>query len=94
MKTSIDISELRKGANGDTVKELADFLDDKLANVKVDTSGSEVTIVYEEDYVLKRSYLRILLRKFLHKSDLKEDFRVIAGNEASFVLKKRREREE
>lgn len=93
MKTSIDITELRKGADGDTVKELADFLEDKLANVKVDTSGSEVAIVYEEDEALSRSYLRVLLRKFLHRSDLK-DFRVIAGREASFVLKQRREREE
>ena len=93
MKTSIDISELRKDADGDTVKELVDFLEDKLANVKVDTSGSEVTIVYEEEGVFSRSYLRVLLRKFLHKSDLK-DFRVIAGREVSFVLKKRREKQE
>jgi hypothetical protein len=93
MKTSIDISELRKDANGDTVKELADFLENKLANVEIDTSGSEVAIVYEEEGVFSRSYLRVLLRKFLHKSDLK-DFRVIAGKEASFVLKKRREKQE
>lgn len=93
MKTSIDISELRKDVNGDTVKELADFLEDKLANVQIDMSGSEVVIVYEEGAMFSRSYLRLLLRKFLHRSDLK-DFRVIAGSEASFVLKKRRETQE
>jgi hypothetical protein len=87
----IEISELRKKANGDTVKELADFLEEKLEGIEIDMTGSEITISYEgeEEKPLPRSYLRTLLRKFLHKADLK-DFRVISGREKAFVIKEKK----
>lgn len=88
-KTPIEISELRKEADGDTVKELADFLGEKLKDVEIDMTGSEVILSYEEEKPFSRSYLRVLLRKFLHKADLK-DFRVIAGKDESFVIKERK----
>ncbi|MGB9134999.1 MAG: 60S ribosomal protein L22 [Candidatus Bathyarchaeia archaeon] len=88
-KIPIQISELRKGADGDTVKELADFLRDKLEGVEVDMSGSEITLSQGEGKPFSRSYLRTLLRKFLHKAEL-EDFRVIAGKESSFVIKEKK----
>ncbi|UCE95911.1 MAG: hypothetical protein JSV51_09485 [Candidatus Bathyarchaeota archaeon] len=87
----IEISELRKKANGDTVKELADFLEEKLEGIEIDMTGSEITISYEEEEerTLPRAHLRTLLRKFLHKADLK-DFRVISGKENAFVIKEKR----
>ncbi len=88
-KTLVEISELRKLANGDTVKELADFLEEKLEDVEVEMTGSEIILNYEEAKLFSRSYLRTLLRKFLHKAELK-DFRVIAGKEDSFVIKERK----
>lgn len=89
-KTPIEISELRKLADGDTVKELADFLEEKLENVEIDMTGSEIIVGYEEEVKpFSRSHLRTLLRKFLHKADLK-DFRVIAGRENAFVIKQRK----
>ncbi len=88
-KTPIEISELRKGANGDTVKELADFLGKKLIGVEVEMTGSEIILNYEEEKQFSRSYLRTLLRKFLHKAELKE-FRVIAGKENAFVIKEKK----
>jgi hypothetical protein len=88
-KIPIEISELRKGTDGDTIKELADFLRDKLGGVEVDMSGSEITLNHEEEKPLSRSHLRTLLRKFLHKREL-EDFRVIAGREGSFIVKEKK----
>lgn len=88
-KIPIEISELRKGADGDKVKELADFLGEKLKGVDVEMTGSEIILNYEEEKSLSRSYLRTLLRKFLHKAELK-DFRVIAGEENSFVIKRKK----
>jgi hypothetical protein len=88
-KTPIEISELRKEADGDTVKELADFLGEKLKDVEIDMTGSEVILSYEEEKPFSRSHLRVLLRKFLHKADLK-DFRVIAGKDESFVIKEKK----
>lgn len=87
-KIPIEISEMRKSADGDTVKELADFLRERLEGVEVDMTGSEVILSFEEE-AFSRSYLRTLLRKFLHKAEL-EDFRVIAGKENSFVIKERK----
>jgi hypothetical protein len=81
---------LRELANGDTIKELADFLEEKLEGVEIDMTGSEVILSYaEEKKPFSRSYLRTLLRKFLHKIDLKE-FRVIAGKENAFIIKERK----
>ena len=88
-KIPIEISEMRKSADGDTVKELADFLRERLEGVEVDMTGSEVILSFEEEKPFSRSHLRTLLRKFLHKAEL-EDFRVIAGKENSFVIKERK----
>jgi hypothetical protein len=86
----IEIAELRKGADGDTVKELADFLGGKLQGVEVDMSGSEITLSPGEGTTLSRPHLRTLLRKFLHRAEL-EDFRVIAGKEGAFVIKEKKQ---
>ncbi len=89
-KTPIEISELRKRADGDTVKQLADFLEEKLEGVEVDMTGSEIILSYEEqEKLFSRSHLRVLLRKFLHRAELK-DFRVTAGREGAFVIKEKK----
>ncbi len=90
MRIPIEISELRKGADGDTVKGLADFLEERLEGFEVEMTGSEIALSYEEeDKQLSRPHLRVLLRKFLHREDLKE-FRVIGGRENAFVIKRKR----
>jgi hypothetical protein len=86
----IDVSELR-GVDGESVKELAEFLEEKI-QAKIDVGGNEITVKTEnEDIVLSKTHMRVLLRKFLHKSELKEDFRVISGGENVFMIKTRRE---
>ena len=89
-RTPIEISELRKLVSGDTVKELADFLEEKL-DIEIEMTGSEVILNYddEEEKPFSRSHLRTLLKKFLHKSDLK-DFRVIAGKENALIIKEKK----
>ena len=85
----IDVSELRS-FDGESVKALADFLESRLDGAVV-LAKKEVTLEFEEGKEASRSCLRLLLRKFLHKEELKEDFRVISGGENHFVMKERKE---
>jgi hypothetical protein len=87
--TIVDVSELQSFDN-DSVKALADFLEKKI-DATVTVSKKEVTLNFEEGKQASRSCLRLLLRKFLHKEELKMDFRVISGGENSFVMKERKE---
>jgi hypothetical protein len=45
----------------------------------------------EGEPVPKKAYLRVLLRKFLHQTELKEDFRVISTAGNILKIKLRRE---
>ena len=87
--TIVDVSELQS-FDSDSVKALADFLEKKIDGT-VTLSKKEVTLNFEEGKQPSRSCLRLLLRKFLHKEELKMDFRVISGGENSFVMKERKE---
>jgi hypothetical protein len=84
----VDVSELQS-FDDECVKLLADFLEGKL-DASVAASKNEVSMEFEEGKEASRSCLRLLLRKFLHKEDLKQDFRVISGGENSFILKERK----
>jgi len=90
-ETRIDISELKK-EGGDLIKELAEFLKEK-TQAEVETATNEV-IVKSEEKSVSRKYLRVLLRKFLHKNELKDYFRVISGKENSLIVKEKKIAEE
>jgi hypothetical protein len=85
----VDVSELQS-FDDECVKLLETFLEGKL-DAKVAASKNEVSMEFEEGKEASRSCLRLLLRKFLHKEALKEDFRVISGGENSFVMKERKQ---
>ncbi len=87
----IDISEI-KGEGGDVVKELADFIKEK-TKAKVETATSEI-IVKSEEKDMSKPYLRVLLRKYLHQTELKDYFRVIGGKENRLILKEKKTTEE
>jgi hypothetical protein len=88
--TVVRISELR-GKDEENVEDLAEFLEGR-ADATVDVTSDEITLKYEEGKEApSRSYLRVLLRKFLHKAELKEEFRVISGKENVFIIKERKE---
>jgi hypothetical protein len=84
----IDVSDLRS-YEGECVKDLASFLEMRLDG-SVAVAKKEVTLEFEEGKEASRSCLRLLLRKFLHQADLKEELRVISGGENSFTIKERK----
>ena len=87
----VDVSELRD-VEGESVKELAEFLEEKI-EAKIDVGSNEITVKPENEgkAVPSKAYLRVLLRKFLHKAELKEEFRVISSGENVLMIKTRRE---
>lgn len=87
----VDISEL-KGEGSNLIQELAEFLKEK-TKVEVETAANEIIVKSEEKNV-PRSYLRVLLRKYLHKQKLREYFRVIGGKENTLIIKERKISEE
>ncbi len=87
-ETKIDISELKREGS-DVVKELTTFLEAKI-NTKPETSVDEITIKGEGEKAVSRTYLRVLLRKFLHKNELKDYYRVIGGKDNTLVVKEKK----
>jgi hypothetical protein len=87
----VDISEL-KSEGSDLIKELAEFLEEK-TKAEVERAADEI-VVKGEGKSVSRSYLRVLLRKFLHKQELKEYFRVIGGKENTLIVKEKKISEE
>jgi len=83
-ETKIDISEL-KSEGGDLIKELAQFIKEK-TKAKVETATNDITIK-SEGKTVTRTYLRVLLRKFLHQQELREYFRVIGGKQNALKVK-------
>ena len=94
-KIIIDIHELGSNRGSEAVEDLTTFLKEKLG-VEIDVSSGELSLETEKegDKELSRPHLRMLLRKFLHKTELKEDFHVIAGKENSFIIKETKVTEE
>jgi len=91
VEMKIDASEI-KHEGKDIIKQLADFLKEK-TNAEVTTEAEKVTVKGEGEAVSKK-YLRVLLKKFLHKQELKEYYRVIADDEDTLKVKERKLYEE
>jgi hypothetical protein len=73
------------------VDELSTFIEEKLPSGSiVDRSGKNVLIGFTETKLNKRT-LKVYLKKFLHKFDIKEKFRVIATADEEFKIQKRKE---
>ncbi|MEM3553469.1 MAG: 60S ribosomal protein L22 [Candidatus Bathyarchaeia archaeon] len=87
IEIKIDVSEL-KAEGGDIVKELAEFLKEK-TNAEVKTLTNDI-VVKSEEKSLPKQYVRVLLKKFLHKSELKEYYRVISEEEGALKIKGRK----
>lgn len=91
VEIKIDASEIKH--EGKTIiKELADFLKEK-TNGEIATDAETVTVKGEGEAVSKK-YLRVIVKKFLHKQELKEYYRVIADAEDTLKVKERRLYEE
>jgi hypothetical protein len=84
----IEVAELQN-FDSESVKYLTEFLEKRL-DVTVSETKNELALDFEEGKILSKSNLRLLLRKFLHKQELKADFRVISGGEDSFIIKEKK----
>jgi hypothetical protein len=91
VEIKIDVSKL-KSEGKDVVKTLTDFLKEKTsADVVAD---AKVITVKGEGEAVRKKYLRVLLKKFLHKNELKDTYRVIGGEEETLSINERRVYEE
>jgi hypothetical protein len=90
-ETRVDISKL-KTEGSDLIKELAEFLKGK-TNTEIETTTNEI-IMKDAEKTIPRSYVRVLLRKFLHQQELKEFYRIIGGKENTLIVKERAIKEE
>jgi len=86
-ETRINISKL-KSEGSDLIKELTEFLKEK-TRAEVETATDIITVKGEETNVSKK-YIRVLLRKFLHKKELKDYFRVIGDEENTLMVKEKK----
>jgi hypothetical protein len=87
MEIKVDASEI-KGEKDNVIKDLADFLKEK-TSADVIAEGEKLTVKGEGDAVTKK-YVKVLLKKFLHKQELTETFRVIMDKEDTLKVKERR----
>jgi hypothetical protein len=87
----VDASEL-KDEGKQVVQALADYVKEK-TGAEVTNQSNKVTVTGEGKAVSKK-YLRVLVKKFLHKQELKEYYRVISGDEDTLKVKERKLYEE
>ena len=83
----VDASEL-KVEGKQVVQALTVFLKEKTGG-EVSEDSNKVTIKGEGKKVSKK-YLRVLVKKFLHKQELKVYYRVIGGDEETLIVKERK----
>jgi hypothetical protein len=86
----VDASEL-KADEDKLVEKLSDFLKEKTGG-DVTTEG-KVVIVKGQGEALSKKYVRITVKKFLHKHELTDSFKVI-GDEEALKIKERKFAEE
>jgi hypothetical protein len=87
--TIIDVSHLRKTRKKEAEK-LEQFLRDRV-KATINTVDKEITLKPGKNgEIPKKEHLRVLLKKYLHKTELKEEFRVIAGKEENILIIKKR----
>jgi hypothetical protein len=91
MEITVDASEL-KDEGKEVIQGLADFMKEK-TGAEVTNESSKVTVKSENTTVSKK-YLRVLVKKYLHKKELKEIYRVISGDEGMLTVKERKLAEE
>ncbi len=87
MEIIVDASEL-KGEGKDVIQGLADFMKEK-TDAEI-TNESNKVIVKGESAAVSKKYLRVLVKKYLHRTELKEYYRVISGDEDTLKVKERK----
>jgi hypothetical protein len=83
----VNVSEL-KSEGKDIIEELAGFLKEK-TKAEIEAATDFLTVKGEVE-TLSKAYLRTILKKFLHKKELKDYFRVISGEEDTLIIKEKK----
>jgi hypothetical protein len=83
VEMKVNASEL-KGDEGKLFEKLSDFLKDKTGG-DVATDGKTVTVKGEGE-ALSKKYVRVTVKKFLHKHEL-DNFKVISDGENALKIK-------
>ena len=91
VEIKVNASEL-KGDESQLFEKLSDFLKDKTSG-DISSDGKTVTVKGEGAAITKK-YIKVTVKKFLHKHELTETFRVIADEENALKIKERKLDEE
>ncbi len=91
VEMKVDTSDL-KGDEAKLIDKLADFLKEKTGGEVA--TDSKILTVKGEGEGLSKKYVRVTLKKFLHKHELTELFRVTSQEENTLKIKKRKLEEE
>ncbi len=91
VEMKVNASEL-KGDEDKLIEKLADFLKDKTGGDV--TTDAKIVTVKGEGEALSKKYVRIIVKKFLHKHELSETFKVIGDEEALKVKERKLDEEE
>jgi hypothetical protein len=91
VEIKVNASEL-KGDESKLFEKLSDFLKDKTSG-DISSDGKTVTVKGEGAAITKK-YIKVTVKKFLHKHELTETFRVIADEENALKIKERKLDEE
>ncbi len=87
----VDASEL-KGDEAKLFEKLVDFLKEKTGG-EVTAEGTTAT-VKGEGAALSKKYVRVTVKKFIHKHELSENLKVISDGENALKVKERKLGEE
>jgi hypothetical protein len=91
VEMKVNASEL-KGDENKLFEKLSDFLKDKTGG-DVTNDGKTVSIKGEGAAITKK-YIKVTVKKFIHKHELTEKFKVIADEEENTLKIKERKIEE
>ena len=91
VEIKVNASEL-KGEESKLFEKLSDYLKEKTGG-EVTNEGKTVAIK-GEGAALSKKYIRVTVKKFLHKHELTESFKVIADEENTLKIKERKLEEE
>lgn len=91
VEVEVNASDL-KGEEAKLFEKLTDFLKDKTGG-EVTTNAKAITIKGQGAAITKK-YVRVTIKKFLHKHELSEQFKVIAAEANGLKIKERKLDEE
>jgi hypothetical protein len=83
VEVKVNASEI-KSSGDKMIEKLADFLKDKTGG-EVSTESKVITLKGEGPALAKK-YIRVTIKKFLHKQDLIDTFRVVVDTEEDGAL--------